>query len=45
MKLCAACETPTDPLTEHRSEVEPPLVFHPECCWGGCDEGCPEHQR
>lgn len=35
--ICAACDTTTDRLTEHRSEVEPPAVFHPECCPGGCD--------
>lgn len=35
--LCAACWTRTDPLTEHRSEVEPGLVFHPDDCPGGCD--------
>lgn len=33
--LCANCFTKTDPLTEHRSEVEPPLVFCPDCCPGG----------
>lgn len=34
--VCARCETTTNSLSEHRSEVDD-STFHPECCPGGCD--------
>lgn len=41
--LCANCFTSTHSLTEHRSEVDPPAVFHPDCCPGGCDSPEDDH--
>lgn len=43
MNRCGICEAKTDRLTEHYSEVDPPTVFHPECCPGGCDSAGEVH--